>query len=79
VLLARDGGQIRCLVDACDHRGGPLHQGTIEDGCVTCPWHASIFRLSDGGVVQGPATAPQPALDVRLNDGNVEVRAPGGA
>jgi hypothetical protein len=41
---------------------------------VECPWHGSVFRLSDGLNVRGPATAPQPAFDSRIVDGHIEVR-----
>lgn len=74
VLLVRDSGGIRALEDRCTHRGGPLHEGTVEDGCVTCPWHQSRFRLSDGAVVRGPATRPQRPYEVRVLDGRVQVR-----
>lgn len=59
-------------------RLGPLSDGTIADGCVECPWHGSVFRLSDGWNVRGPATAPQPSFETRMSDdGTVEVRLPG--
>ena len=74
VLLARTNGTVHALHNRCSHRGAPLDEGEIEDGCVTCPWHGSRFRLSDGAVEQGPATGPQPAFDVRENDGRLEVR-----
>lgn len=74
VLLVRQGDTIHAIHDRCTHRGGPLHEGEIEDGCVTCPWHGSRFRLTDGAVEQGPATGPQPAFDVRERDGRLEVR-----
>ncbi|MEU9313633.1 Rieske 2Fe-2S domain-containing protein [Streptomyces sp. NPDC048256] len=75
VLVVREsGGTIHALADRCSHLAGPLSQGTIADGCVQCPWHGSVFRLSDGWNVRGPATAPQPAFDTRIVDGHVEVR-----
>jgi len=74
LLVVRDGGEVRVLADRCSHRGGPLSGGEISDGCVTCPWHGSRFRLTDGSVEQGPAAYPQPALDVRVTGGMVEVR-----
>lgn len=74
ILLARDGGQVVALADRCTHRGGPLHEGTVADGCVTCPWHESVFQLADGTVVSGPASRPQPVLDARVVDGRVQVR-----
>jgi nitrite reductase/ring-hydroxylating ferredoxin subunit/uncharacterized membrane protein len=74
VLLVRDGSRVVAVGDVCSHAGGPLHEGSFSDGCVQCPWHGSVFRLSDGGVVHGPATGPQPAYDVLVAGGQVSVR-----
>jgi nitrite reductase/ring-hydroxylating ferredoxin subunit/uncharacterized membrane protein len=75
VLVVRElGGTIHALAERCSHLAGPLSEGTVADGCVRCPWHGSVFRLSDGWNVRGPATAPQPAFDSRIVDGRVEVR-----
>ena len=75
VLLVREGERVFALANTCTHRGGPLADGELVEGCIECPWHGSRFRLSDGSVEQGPATTPQPAYDVRERDGAVEVRA----
>ncbi|HEX6543845.1 MAG TPA: Rieske 2Fe-2S domain-containing protein [Ktedonobacterales bacterium] len=74
VLLARYQGQVYALTEICSHLGGPLAEGTLEDGCVICPWHGSRFRLKDGGIVNGPATFPQPVYETRVRDGMIEVR-----
>ena len=74
ILVVRSGGRLHALAERCAHRGGPLSDGEISDGCVTCPWHGSRFRLEDGSVEQGPSAYAQPALDVRVSDGRVEVR-----
>ncbi len=75
VLLYSHAGTIQAIAARCTHAGGPLPEGEVdEDLCVTCPWHGSRFRLADGSVVRGPATAPQPAFEIRTIDGNVEVR-----
>lgn len=74
VLLVRQGERICALADRCNHRGGPLHEGEISGGSVTCPWHGSRFRISDGSVERGPASSPQPAYEVRVREGRVEVR-----
>jgi nitrite reductase/ring-hydroxylating ferredoxin subunit/uncharacterized membrane protein len=76
VLLTRHDGRIYAIADRCTHRSGSLSKGTLHDGCVTCPLHASIFRLEDGSVVRGPAGAPEPVFDVRVEEGRVQVRAP---
>jgi nitrite reductase/ring-hydroxylating ferredoxin subunit/uncharacterized membrane protein len=74
ILVVREpGGAFHALADRCSHLSGPLSEGEIVDGCVRCPWHGSVFRLSDGWNVEGPATAPQPAFDTRVLDGHVEV------
>ncbi|WP_328476523.1 Rieske (2Fe-2S) protein [Streptomyces sp. NBC_00377] len=77
VVVREPGGTIHALADRCSHLAGPLSEGTVSDGCVECPWHGSVFRLSDGWNVRGPATAPQPAFETRIVDGRVEVRLPG--
>jgi nitrite reductase/ring-hydroxylating ferredoxin subunit/uncharacterized membrane protein len=73
LVAFRTDSQIVVLADRCTHRGGPLHEGSVDDGCITCPWHGSTFG-SGGEVVAGPATRPQPALEVRSNAGRVQVR-----
>jgi nitrite reductase/ring-hydroxylating ferredoxin subunit/uncharacterized membrane protein len=75
VLLYSHAGTVHAIADRCTHAGGPLHEGEVdEELCVTCPWHSSRFRLADGSVVRGPATARQPSFEVRVQDGDVEVR-----
>lgn len=75
VLLVRDSGVLHALANTCSHAGGPLDEGEFVRGCVTCPWHGSIFRLADGSIVRGPAAAPQPCYETRVRDGQIEVRA----
>ncbi|MFE7654082.1 Rieske 2Fe-2S domain-containing protein [Streptomyces bottropensis] len=75
ILVVREpGGTLHALAERCSHLAGPLSEGTVADGCVRCPWHGSVFRLSDGWNVRGPATAPQPPFDTRVVAGHVEVR-----
>ncbi|SDE06694.1 Rieske 2Fe-2S domain-containing protein [Auraticoccus monumenti] len=80
VLLTRDAdGTPRALADRCTHRGAPLHEGQVEDGCVRCPWHDSLFDLRSGTVVMGPASRPQPVLEVSEREGRLLVRRPAGS
>jgi len=74
VLLYKEGEEIYALSDRCSHRGCPLHLGQVDDLMVECPCHGSIFRLSDGAVIRGPATVPAPSYEVRRRAGKVEVR-----
>jgi nitrite reductase/ring-hydroxylating ferredoxin subunit/uncharacterized membrane protein len=75
VLLVRQHGRVCALVHACAHLGGPLSEGTLNDGSVVCPWHGSEFALEDGRVLNGPATHNQPCLAVRERDGQIAVKA----
>lgn len=77
VLTRLSSGDIVAYADRCTHRGGPLHEGELVDGCIRCPWHGSEFTVEDGAVVSGPATRRQPAYEVRLHNERVEVRRSG--
>jgi nitrite reductase/ring-hydroxylating ferredoxin subunit len=74
VMVVRSGGELYALSDHCAHRGGPLHEGELRDGTISCPWHSSVFDLRDGALVHGPAAYPQQAWDVRVRDERIEVR-----
>jgi nitrite reductase/ring-hydroxylating ferredoxin subunit/uncharacterized membrane protein len=79
LFVLRRGPDVDVLSDHCAHLGGPLHQGRVtgdaDDECVTCPWHGSTFRISDGTVVHGPATARQPSFRCRITEtGTVQIQ-----
>jgi nitrite reductase/ring-hydroxylating ferredoxin subunit/uncharacterized membrane protein len=78
VVVLNSAGGITVLHDRCSHMAAPLHQGEVTgqgaEQCLVCPWHGSVFRVRDGAVVHGPATAPQPVLDSRVEDGRLRVR-----
>ena len=75
LVVVRQGDTVHALHAVCAHAGGPLDQGTIVDGCVECPWHASRFRLTDGLVRQGPSVYDQPSYEIRRAEaGGYEVR-----
>jgi nitrite reductase/ring-hydroxylating ferredoxin subunit len=76
VVAIRSGGAVHVLADRCSHMSGPLSDGELADGCLTCPWHGSGFRIGDGSVARGPATAPQPVLLTREVGGSVQVCLP---
>jgi nitrite reductase/ring-hydroxylating ferredoxin subunit len=76
VVVIRDGRQVHVLAGRCSHLSGPLFEGTLADGCLTCPWHRSVFRVSDGTVMRGPATAPQPVFQARVAGDVIQVCLP---
>lgn len=72
IAVFRDGGQIGALTNLCAHQNGPLGEGRIIDGCVTCPWHGYQYRLEDG-CAPAPFTEKLATYRVRINGGIVEV------
>lgn len=69
-----DGGYF-ALDDFCPHMGAPLSGGLVEDGCVTCPWHAWRFRLADGAWADNPKLKTG-SYAVRVVDGEIQVELP---
>ena len=59
VMLVRRGDVVHALKDTCSHAGGPLSEGELKGDTITCPWHHSTFRITDGAVVHGPAGSRQ--------------------
>jgi len=72
IAVFRDGRQIGALTNLCAHQNGPLGEGCIVNGLVTCPWHGYEYRLADG-CAPPPFTEKLPTYRVRLRDGVIEV------
>lgn len=54
IAIFRIGGVLHAIDDMCPHMGASLSGGAVENGCVTCPWHAWRFRLADGVWADSP-------------------------
>lgn len=80
VATAAAGRELHVLEARCSHRGGPLDEGAVVDGCLQCPWHGARFDLASGAVRRGPAACPQPTYEVRTTGDIVSIRRsePGG-
>lgn len=48
IALFRYNGCISATTNVCAHQGGPLGEGKIIGGCITCPWHGWQYRPADG-------------------------------
>jgi nitrite reductase (NADH) small subunit len=66
LCVANVGGTICVLDGECPHEGGPLSEGTIEDGRVVCPWHQYAFDAHTG------STANDPDLKATVIEAKVE-------
>lgn len=73
IAVFRDGDNLYAVSNVCAHQGGPLGEGRVLDGCVTCPWHGFQFRLIDGRA-PAPFTDRVATFATRVTDGIVYVR-----
>jgi nitrite reductase/ring-hydroxylating ferredoxin subunit/DMSO/TMAO reductase YedYZ heme-binding membrane subunit len=48
VAVFRHGGRVSAVTNVCAHQRGPLGEGKIQGGCITCPWHGWEYRPEDG-------------------------------
>jgi nitrite reductase/ring-hydroxylating ferredoxin subunit len=48
IAVFRYDGQISAVTNVCAHQRGPLGEGEIINGCITCPWHGWEYRPQDG-------------------------------
>jgi nitrite reductase/ring-hydroxylating ferredoxin subunit len=72
VAVFRYDGKISAVSNACQHQNGPLGEGKVVDGCITCPWHG--FQYEPGtGASPAPFTEKVPTFNVRLREGRVLV------
>lgn len=74
IAVFRHQGRIFATSNVCRHQGGPLGEGRIVEGCITCPWHGWNYRPEDG-------CSPPPFQEVvetyqtRVTDGRVWIRS----
>jgi nitrite reductase/ring-hydroxylating ferredoxin subunit/DMSO/TMAO reductase YedYZ heme-binding membrane subunit len=72
VAVFRHGGRLSAISNVCAHQGGPLGEGRIIDGCVTCPWHGYQYRPSDGRS-PAPFTDRVCTYPLRVRDGRIQL------
>ena len=58
--------QVFALEDKCPHKNGPLSNGIVHDGCVTCPLHNWVISL-ETGEAQGADEGATKSFSVKLD------------
>ena len=72
VAVFRSGDSLSAISNACAHQNGPLGEGQIIDGCVTCPWHGFQYEVTNGRS-PAPFTERIPTYHLRVENGVVFV------
>ena len=65
VAVFKYDGRISAVSNVCRHQNGPLGEGKIIDGCITCPWHGYQY-LPDSGASPPPFTEKVPTFRTLL-------------
>ncbi|MBL8991474.1 MAG: ferric reductase-like transmembrane domain-containing protein [Phycisphaerae bacterium] len=74
IAIYRHNGRLSAVTNVCAHQGGPLGEGRVIDGCITCPWHGWQYRAADG-CAPPPFTEKVAMYRVRIVAGRAQVRA----
>lgn len=72
VFASSTTDQVYAVDNRCPHLGFPLHQGSVQDGILTCHWHHARFDLASGGTFDPWADDVQ-TYSVSVADGIVYV------
>ncbi|MBL8176498.1 MAG: ferric reductase-like transmembrane domain-containing protein [Bryobacterales bacterium] len=72
IAVFRHGGKVSAISNVCAHQGGPLSEGKIVDGCVTCPWHGYQY-LPETGASPPPFTEKVAVYETKVEGGKVLV------
>lgn len=74
--VANVDGTYHAFDATCPHRGGPLTDGHLNAGQVTCPWHGYRYALASGRNVSPGKAASIRLFPVRVRNGVIEVEIP---
>ena len=72
VAVFRYDGRVSAISNVCQHQNGPLGEGKIIDGCITCPWHGFQY-LPATGASPPPFIERVPTFRVRIVGDRVQV------
>jgi nitrite reductase/ring-hydroxylating ferredoxin subunit/DMSO/TMAO reductase YedYZ heme-binding membrane subunit len=74
IAVVRHAGGLSAMHGVCAHQGGPLTEGRVIDGCLTCPWHGWQYRPEDG-CAPPPFVEKLPTYELRVENGRLFVCA----
>lgn len=73
ILLINNGGKFFAIDARCPHKKLPLSKGKVDGTIITCAFHGSKFNITDGSVVNGPATEPVTTYHVKVVGDSIEL------
>jgi len=77
VAVFHVAGRYSAIYDTCPHMGASLATGYVENGGVTCPWHAWRFCVETGVWLDNPrSNLKQQSFEVRIVGDEIQVKPP---
>jgi nitrite reductase/ring-hydroxylating ferredoxin subunit len=70
ILVANVGGEFYAMHAKCNHMGGPLDKGTLENNVVICPLHGSMWDVRTGALVHFARPLPPERVYRVILEGN---------
>ncbi len=72
IAVFRYDGKVSAVDNVCRHQMGPLGEGKVVDGCITCPWHGYQY-LPENGQSPPPFDEKLETYETRIVNGVVWV------
>jgi sulfoxide reductase heme-binding subunit YedZ len=72
VAVFKYEGKLSAVHNVCKHQGGPLGEGKVIDGCITCPWHGYQY-LPGNGQSPPPFTEKVATYELKLEGSTVYI------
>ncbi|MGK0316829.1 MAG: sulfoxide reductase heme-binding subunit YedZ [Saprospiraceae bacterium] len=70
VAIFKYEGKLSAIHNVCKHQGGPLGEGKVIDGCITCPWHGYQY-LPHNGQSPAPFTEKVATYELKVDGSTV--------
>ena len=72
VAIFKYNGKLSAVNNFCRHQGGPLGEGKVVDGCITCPWHGWQYDVTTGQHCLTPSIC-QTQYETKVEEGEIFV------
>jgi 3-phenylpropionate/trans-cinnamate dioxygenase ferredoxin subunit len=73
ILLCRDGQTYYAIAYLCSHEAFTLEGGSIQQGCITCPYHGAEFNMKTGEAMAAPAYQAIKTYPVMIEENTISI------
>jgi 3-phenylpropionate/trans-cinnamate dioxygenase ferredoxin subunit len=73
IAVARIEGELHAFSDICTHRQCNLSSSDLDGTTIECECHGSVFDVTTGDVLEGPAAEPIETFEVRVEGDDLQI------